>query len=135
LRIMKMTDHSTRAITDGADNFPEWSPRGDLIVFTRFLDQQNFEVFTVRPDGSDLRRLTNTPANEGHAVWSPDGEMILFLSARMGFKDEVVYLDGQQPQGELFIMKYDGTGVRQLTDNQWEDGMAAWWPEPKSGSR
>jgi len=136
LRVMNLVDHSIRKITDGADNFPGWSHRGDLIVFTRFLDNQNFEVFTVKPDGTGERRLTNTQANEGHAVWSPDGEWILFLSTRMGFKDEVVYLDGQQPQGELFIMKYDGTGLRQLTDNQWEDGMAAWWPEPvKTSSR
>ena len=24
--------------------------------------------------------------------------------------------------GEIFVMKYDGTEVEQLTDNQWEDG-------------
>jgi Tol biopolymer transport system component len=130
LRIMNLADHAIRAVTNAADNFPSWSPRGDLIVFTRYLEDGNFEIFTVRPDGSDVRRLTNAVGNEGHAIWSPDGETILFLSARMGFKDEALYLDGQQPQGELFVMKYDGTGVRQLTDNQWEDGMAAWWPEP-----
>jgi hypothetical protein len=28
----------------------------------------------------------------------------------------------------LFVMKYDGTNVRQLTDNQWEDGTPAWRP-------
>lgn len=132
IRVMNMVDKSIRPVTNGADNFPVWSPRGDLIVFTRLLDGRNYEIFTVRPDGSDVRRLTNTEANEGHAIWSPDGEMILFLSARMGFKDEGSYLDGQQPHGEIFVMKYDGTGVRQLTDNQWEDGMSAWWPEPKA---
>jgi hypothetical protein len=26
-------------------------------------------------------------------------------------------------------MRSDGTGVRQLTDNQWEDGLPAWMPE------
>ena len=25
-------------------------------------------------------------------------------------------------------MRYDGTHVRQLTDNQWEDGTPAWQP-------
>jgi hypothetical protein len=25
-------------------------------------------------------------------------------------------------------MRYDGTGVEQLTDNQWEDGTPAWQP-------
>jgi hypothetical protein len=36
----------------------------------------------------------------------------------------------------MFVMRADGTQVRQLTDNQWEDGTAAWQPEPaKTSSR
>jgi serine/threonine protein kinase len=33
-----------------------------------------------------------------------------------------------QPYGELFVMRYDGGDVQQLTDNQWEDGTPAWQP-------
>jgi Tol biopolymer transport system component len=135
LRVMNLADGSVRTLTSGYDNFPEWSPRGDLIVFTRMLEDGNFEIFTVRPNGTDVRRLTNSAGNEGHGIWSPDGETILFLSARMGFKDEAVNTDGQQPQGELFVMHNDGTQVRQLTDNQWEDGTPAWQPEPKKVTR
>ena len=138
LRVMNLADGSVRTLTSGYDNFPEWSPRGDLILFTRMLDDGNFEIFTVRQCGwkrGTWRRLTNSAGNEGHGIWSPDGETILVLSARMGFKDEAIYLDAQQPQGELFVMKYDGTQVRQLTDNQWEDGTPAWQPEPKAKTR
>ena len=46
----------------------------------------------------------------------------------MGFKDEVTCPDAPQPYGELFVMRYDGSGVQQLTDNQWEDGTPAWQP-------
>src|SRR5207302_6191398 len=45
LRIMNLADNSIRAITNAADNFPSWSPRGDLITFTRFLEDRNFEIF------------------------------------------------------------------------------------------
>jgi len=45
-----------------------------------------------------------------------------------GFKDEGVYTDAPQPYGELFVMRYDGTHVEQITDNQWEDGTPAWQP-------
>ena len=48
----------------------------------------------------------------------------------MGFKDEVVYTDAPQPYGEIFVMRYDGTGVEQLTDNQWEEGTPAWERTP-----
>jgi TolB protein len=130
IRVMNLADNSVRAVTNEYDNFPLWSPTGNLILFTRKLSQ-GFQIFTIRPDGSGLRQLTfSTPGNDAHAVWSPDGNWILFPSTRMGFKDEVIYLDAQQPQGELFVMRADGSRQRQLTDNQWEDGTAAWQPEP-----
>jgi hypothetical protein len=48
----------------------------------------------------------------------------------MGFKDEAVYTDAPQPYGEIFVMRCDGTGVEQLTDNQWEDGAPGWRGDP-----
>jgi TolB protein len=42
----------------------------------------------------------------------------------------VMYTDAPQPYGELFVMRYDGSDVQQLTDNQWEDGTPAWRPMP-----
>jgi hypothetical protein len=37
----------------------------------------------------------------------------------MGFKDEAINTDtAAQPYGEIFVMRYDGTEVEQLTDNQ-----------------
>lgn len=108
-------------LTNEYDNFPLWSPRGDLILFVRLM-QGNYEIFTIRPDGKNLRRLTNSPGHDSHCAWSADGNWIVFTSTRMGFKDEAPYSSAFQPDGELFIMRYDGTQVRQLTDNKWEDG-------------
>jgi hypothetical protein len=48
----------------------------------------------------------------------------------MGFKDEAAYTDAPQPYGEIFVMRFDGTGVEQLTDNQWEDGAPGWRAVP-----
>ncbi len=130
LRIMNLEDGSITTLTAEYDNFPLWSPRGDLIVFLR-KHEGDFEIFSIRPDGKSLRRLTNSPGNEGHFAWSPDGERILFSSSRMGFKDEALYTDSPQPYGELFVMRYDGSEVEQLTDNQWEDATPAWQPSPR----
>jgi Tol biopolymer transport system component len=131
LRIMNLQDHSVSVLTRDYDNFPVWSPRGDLIAFVRQI-AGNFEVFTVRPDGAGVRQLTNVRGNEAHLAWSPDGEHILFCSTRMGFKDEVLYTAAPQPYGEVFVMRKDGSGVQQLTDNQWEEGGPAWQPHRKT---
>jgi Tol biopolymer transport system component len=130
LRVMNLEDHSIANLTEEYDNFPVWSPRGDLIAFIRRIDG-DFEVFSIRPDGKDVRRLTNVKGNEAHLAWSPDGEKLLFSSTRMGFKDEALYTSSPQPYGELFVMRYDGTQVEQLTDNQWEDAGPAWQPRKK----
>jgi len=39
-----------------------------------------------------------------------------------------------QPYGEIFAMRSDGSDVRQLTDNKWEDASPGWMPEPKKSS-
>jgi Tol biopolymer transport system component len=127
LRIMNLEDHSVSVLTDDYDNFPVWSPRGDLIALMRRIDG-NFEVMTIHPDGKQLSQLTHTKGNEAHLAWSPDGERLLFTSSRMGFKDEALLIGAPQPYGEIFVMNADGTHVEQLTDNQWEEGGPAWQP-------
>ena len=127
LRIMDIETKSVVTLTKGYDNFPLWSPRGDLIMFSRQAEG-DYEIYTIKPDGTGVRRLTFSRGNDAHQAWSPDGERIVFASSRMGFKDEALYTDAPQPYGELFVMRYDGSNVQQLTDNQWEDGTPAWQP-------
>jgi Tol biopolymer transport system component len=127
LRIIGVTDGTIRTLTDGYDNFPSWSPKGDRIAFNRLADG-DFDIYTIRPDGTDLRKLTTTPGNDSHPAWSADGEYILFSSSRFGFKDEAPLADIPQPYGELFIMRADGSEQRPLTDNRWEEGTPAWQP-------
>jgi Tol biopolymer transport system component len=40
---------------------------------------------TIRPDGTDVQRLTTSPANDAHAVWSDDGQHILWDSGLHGW--------------------------------------------------
>jgi Tol biopolymer transport system component len=127
LRIMDMETRRVTSIGSGYDNFPLWSPRGDLIMFSRQAEG-DYEIYAIRPDGTGLTRLTHSRGNDAHMAWSPDGEHIVFASTRMGFKDEVVYTDSPQPYGEIFVMRADGSDLHQLTDNQWEEGTPAWQP-------
>ena len=68
---------------------PHWSPDGTRILFTdgplstagvAFSDRPDTgDIFTVGPDGSDLRQLTHTGQNIT-AEWTPDGRHILFFN-------------------------------------------------------
>ncbi len=54
LRIMDLESNKVTTLTAEYDNFPLWSPRGDLIAFVRQY-QGDYEIFTIRPDGKDVR--------------------------------------------------------------------------------
>lgn len=127
LVIMTVADRKVVPLTDGShyDNFPQWSPKGDAIMFTSDRDG-DFDLYTIRPDGTGVVRLTEAPGVDAHSTWCSDGQWIVFSSARMGFKDEMAQYDAvPQPYGEMFAIRVDGSDARQLTDNRWEDASPA----------
>ncbi len=128
LRILNLDTRKVRVLTDELDNLPNWSPDGKRIVFTRRVDAVNFDIYTIRPDGSDLNRLTTNRGNDGHAVWTADGR-ILWNSSIYGFREEAALYDNTfQPYGQIFVMNADGTGKRMVTDSIWEDSMPLYLP-------
>lgn len=130
LRIMNLDDHSVQVLTTEYDNVPYYSPDGSRILFTRQHENNNFDVFTIHPDGTGLVRLTTAPTNDAHAVWTDDGKKILWSSGEYGFKEEAALSDNTfQPYGVVWIMNADGTGKRPLTDSLWEDSMPCYVPQ------
>jgi TolB protein len=74
-----------------------------------------------------FRRLTTSPGNDAHSAWSRDGEWLAFTSVRQGFKDEaVLHIGNPQPGGEICVMHADGSDLRVLTDDQYEEGTPTW---------
>jgi TolB protein len=74
---------------------PDWSPRGDLIVFTARDERNAFDLFTVHVDTGKVARLTQDQGSNEEPAFSPNGRNILFTSTRNG---------GSQ----LFVMTADG---------------------------
>jgi len=66
---------ATGANTDG----PAWSPDGRLIAFSRCTSEASgCSLWVVQPDGTRLRRLTDSTLNATAPSWSPDGRRLVF---------------------------------------------------------
>jgi len=129
LRILNLEDKTIKVLTKDYDNLPFWSPDGKLISFTRKHENNNFDIFTIHPDGTQIQQLTNSPANDAHAMWTNDSKHLMWSSGIYGFKDEAALYDNTfQPYGAIFIMNADGSDKRQLTDSPWEDSMPCFVP-------
>ncbi len=86
------------------------------ILFTSGLAGGLSELFTVKPDGSKLRRLTRNKVGDGEGVYSPSGRKIAFTR-------------GVRRNAEIWTMNADGTAKRRLTNNSASDGSPAWSPD------
>ncbi len=129
LRILDLETRQTRVLTAGHDNLPGWSPDGKRIVFTRKGEDGNFDIYTIKPDGSGLFRCTNHASSDGHAVWTADGR-IAWSGSQHGFRDEAALYDQTfQQYGQIYIMNADGSGKRIVTDSKWEDSMPLYLPK------
>jgi Tol biopolymer transport system component len=73
--------------------------------------EPGYDLFTARPDGSDLKRLTNQPGYDAEATLSADGAWIVYTSLESG-------------DLELYRMKPDGSARSRLTSELGYDGGA-----------
>jgi TolB protein len=130
LIIDMQTGESTPLLTGfGRVNFPSWSPTEDIVQFTSDRDDLNYDIYTIDVTTRQTTRLTDDPGVDAHASWSPDGRWLAFSSIRQGYKDEaVLHWGNPQSSGEIYVMRADGSEVRLVTDNQFEDATSGWMP-------
>lgn len=80
---------------------------------------RTFDIFSAKPDGSELRRLTTADGYDAEGTIAPDGKSIVFTSTRDG--DLELYsmnLDGSNQKRLTNAIGYDG-GAFHSQDSQW----------------
>jgi Tol biopolymer transport system component len=105
-------DHDRRVLFAsthlGSDSCPPPPDYSQGYVWAVYPD---YDIFTARPDGSNLTRLTHTPGYDAEGTVSVDGRWIVFTSVR----------DGDL---ELYSMRTDGSELKRLTHEPGYDGGA-----------
>lgn len=84
---------------------PFWEPNRNLISFGS-KRKGNYNIFTIKPDGTGLKQLTHGTFDELWHAWSPDGKWIVY--------------DGTNQEGnyDIYLMRADGSARKQLTTDK-----------------
>jgi TolB protein len=108
--------------------FPAIAPNGRRIAFVRYSGRIRDEqidheaIFTMRTDGSHLRRVTRPRSRvevDTDPQWSPDGRKVVFLRVNLT----------ATPRGKraVFTVNADGSGLRRLTPWAMDAGDGPDW--------
>jgi TolB protein len=108
-----VTGVGDRQLTPGMR--PNWSLSGGFIAYDT-CENNKCGIFRINTDGGGKRQLTSDGG--GGAAVSPNGAKIAFYSSADG-------------DPEIYVMKADGTGLKQLTKNRGNDALPAWSPDGK----
>jgi Tol biopolymer transport system component len=79
----------------------------------------------MNADGSELKKLTDSPYWNGHICWSPDGKKIAFVTVH-GSEN---YGEDKSNYYEIYIMNTDGSSQKRLTNNTCHDSPVCWSPD------
>ena len=106
-----------KRLTGVVDGYPSLSPDGKKLLFDSDRSG-NSELYIMDPDGTNLKRLTNSPEHDNSPKWSPDGRQIVFAR-------------DLQENSEIFIINADGSNEKRLTQTPGDDSHPNFSPDGK----
>ena len=106
---------------------PQRSPDGTWVAYTvgtvdAEADKRNSDVWMVRWDGSEQRRLTFSPDSESSPRWSPDGRYLAFVASR-GTEDE------KKRGAQIWLLDRRGGEAEKVSDIKGGVSDIVWSPD------
>lgn len=133
LYVVDVASGRAEQLTTGThyEHSPDWSPKGDEIVYLSNHDADddeffNYDVFAIKVSDKSIRRLSATESNEYHPRWSPDGRQIAYQATTRGLTDRETTMEDTH----VWVMNADGSGRRDVgagVDNR--QGVPQWSPD------
>jgi Tol biopolymer transport system component len=134
--VMRPDGSGVRRISRHDVEYPAWSPDGSKIAFMAqesgaAANNPDYNIFVMDADGSNIRRLTESPGEDGWPAWSPDGSRIVFASARddcaVSQAPDCLGTGDLGPWLDVWIMSADGSHLRRVTTEFGQ--FFAWSPD------
>jgi len=123
--------------TPGYDAESVISPNGKKIAFTSVRDG-DLDIYTMDVDGKNVKRLTTEIGYDGGPFWSYDSQWIVFRAYHPKTQKEIGEYEALLKENlirpttlEIWIMKADGTGKRQVTNNGKANFAPYFFPDGK----
>lgn len=115
LYVKDLVSGQERQVTSDAGDhvYAHWAPSGSRVAYVNTSGNATWVVDV--DDGSAPRQLTPAGGGDGAADWSPDGQQLLFGTARAGL-----------PYSQLYIVNADGTGLRRFSNTTEDLGAPSW---------
>ena len=108
--------------TPEAEIHPYWSPDSRSIIYNRRVaNQRLYAIWITDAAGSRHQELLRDDQLNSYARISPDGQWIVFDK----------WWNNDETNGEIMIMKRDGSELKRLTENDVYDGYPAWFPDSR----
>jgi Tol biopolymer transport system component len=125
--------------TGGDDSHPHWSADGSRIMFNSSRatpntkadwNKQWHELFSMKPDGSDVRQHTHCKTVSTYGSFSPDMKKITYriVTDTPGVEWD---LTPSERNSEVFVADMDGSNEINLSQNAAFDGWPSWSPDGK----
>lgn len=103
--------------------FPQWSPNGDKIVSMLLNDKDEFDIWMMNSDGTNLEKISSGTCSYGFGkTWSPDGKKLAFSSSNGFYSRFLIYDINSKEKKSLDI-------ARNLDFFQWVNDLEIFYVE------